>query len=197
MTHNPKLDAETKLWDKETRLKLSSGEWTGITGLGNNVVTVLMRPSFCLRSVSTDSGIGFETIKAPEHIRRIYIAGPMSKLDDHNFPMFDAAHTALRMLGHIVVNPADLTRILHDGVTTLPPHIYLREDIKALLTCQAICLLPGWENSSGAKLEAATALTLRLPFFFYQKAEGALPFTPPEQILITDGYKHDPRLLDV
>ena len=40
--------------------------------------------------------------------RRIYIAGPMTGLPALNFPAFHAAASALRALGHQVVNPAEI-----------------------------------------------------------------------------------------
>ena len=39
---------------------------------------------------------------------RVYIAGPMSGIENSNFPAFHAAAAELRALGHEVVNPAEL-----------------------------------------------------------------------------------------
>ncbi len=37
---------------------------------------------------------------------------------------------------------------------------YMRHDLKALLTCSAICLLPNWSGSRGARLEFRVAKDL-------------------------------------
>jgi hypothetical protein len=93
---------------------------------------------------------------------RIYIAGPMTGLKDFNFPAFNAEADRLRAEGHEVLNPADHGLI--DGFVWLD---YMRLDIAQLITCDAIQLLPGWENSKGATLEhhiaQALGLEIRLP----------------------------------
>lgn len=87
--------------------------------------------------------------------RRIYVAGPMTGLPDLNFPAFHAAATALRERGHAVVNPAE--------INTDPSacwHACMRADIRELVTCDAVALLPGWERSRGATLEHFLAVQL-------------------------------------
>ena len=81
--------------------------------------------------------------------RRVYIAGPMSGYADHNYPAFHAAAQRLRDAGWDVANPAEN----FDGRTNLPRETYLRADVALLVDCDAIALLPGWEESSGAKME--------------------------------------------
>jgi uncharacterized protein DUF4406 len=136
--------------------------------------------------------------------KRVYIAGPMSNLPEHNFPMFDAAAACLRELGYVVFNPADIACIFFKGNTEQPPNLYLREDIPTLLFCDAICVLPGFDRSTGAKLEVAIALTMRLEFLcFYPYDETRDPkvgvdafiasYEAPESVTITDGYRGDPR----
>lgn len=85
-------------------------------------------------------------------MKRIYLSGPMTGLPDLNFPAFHAEALRLRDLGHEVVNPAELNT---DPTTGW--HECLRADIKALLDCDAICMLPGWEQSAGAHLEMHVA----------------------------------------
>jgi len=81
--------------------------------------------------------------------RRVYIAGPMTGHLDHNYPAFHAAAQRLRDAGWDVANPAEN----FDGRTDLPRESYLRADVALLVDCDAIALLPGWEDSSGAKME--------------------------------------------
>lgn len=79
---------------------------------------------------------------------RIYIAGPMTGLPELNFPAFAAEAARLRALGYDVVNPAEINP---DHSKTW--HECMRSDIAQLVTCECICLLPGWEHSKGATLE--------------------------------------------
>lgn len=88
-------------------------------------------------------------------MKRIYLSGPMSGLPDLNFPAFKAAAEKLRAAGFEVVNPAELNPIAGSAWADC-----MRVDIKALLDCDAIVLLDGWEHSRGAKLELHVALAL-------------------------------------
>jgi len=106
--------------------------------------------------------------------RRIYIAGPMTGMADHNFPAFHAAAERLRRAGWEPVNPAEN----FDGRTDLPRETYLRADIKLLATCEAVALLPGWEESRGAKLEYLIAWELGMPVFDAVTLEPVGPNPP-------------------
>ncbi len=88
---------------------------------------------------------------------KIYIAGPMTGIKDHNFPAFNKQAKYLRSLGFEVVNPAEL-----DAGETLshPWDYYLRRDLKKLVDCEAVVLLEGWEYSKGANLEYHVANSL-------------------------------------
>lgn len=79
---------------------------------------------------------------------KIYIAGPMTGLPDLNFPAFHAAAKSLRDDGHVVVNPAELN--IEPGASW---HECMRIDIRELVTCEGIFLLPNWTLSRGARLE--------------------------------------------
>jgi len=76
----------------------------------------------------------------------------MTGLPDNNFPAFHAAAKKLRHIGFEVVNPAEIVVL---GPTTDPTYYHrcLRADIRAMMDCDTIALLPGWEHSSGANLE--------------------------------------------
>jgi len=92
---------------------------------------------------------------------RIYLSGPMTGHDDHNFPAFHAVAQRFRQAGWEVANPAEN----FGGRTDLPREMYLRADMTMLAQCDAIALLPGWEHSRGATLEAVLARELGLHFF--------------------------------
>lgn len=86
---------------------------------------------------------------------KVYIAGPMTGLPEFNFPAFDKAQAELENKGLMVVNPAKLA-----DHTDKPWAWYMRNSLKAMLDCNAIYLLPGWEKSRGARLELKIALEL-------------------------------------
>lgn len=104
---------------------------------------------------------------------RVYIAGAMSGLPDLNFPAFHRAAAQLRALGYQVVNPAEInTDPAADWLTCM------RADIKQLVDCDAIAMLPGWEQSKGATLERLIAVGLGLQEFalfdlVYPEAQAA------------------------
>ena len=83
---------------------------------------------------------------------RVYVAGPMTGIDALNFPAFHAEAARLRALGHDAVNPAEI-----NPDEAMSWQQCMRADIAALVTCDAVSLLPGWEKSKGATLEHHTA----------------------------------------
>jgi hypothetical protein len=94
--------------------------------------------------------------------KRVYVAGPMSGYKNWNFEAFDAAAADLRSRGYEAINPVDLDReVGFDPATSSPEDFDLpaaiRRDIEALLSCQAIVMLPGHENSKGATAERHVA----------------------------------------
>lgn len=90
-------------------------------------------------------------------MKRIYVAGPMTGYPDLNFPLFHAVTADLRLLGHDVVNPAELNLDPSKGW-----HECMRVDIRELVTCDSILMLQGWEKSKGAMLEHHIAKELGL-----------------------------------
>jgi hypothetical protein len=86
---------------------------------------------------------------------KLYIAGPMSGLPQHNFPAFFAAAEKLRAMGHEVINPAEV-----DQGETPTWAACMRNDIPLLVSCEAVVRLPGWQDSKGARLEVAIAAEL-------------------------------------
>lgn len=92
---------------------------------------------------------------------RLYLAGPITFVGPPtwNRPAFEAAAEKLRALGYEVVNPVDLDPPDHEpGSWTW--EAYMRRDLKALLDCEAVALLPDWEQSPGALLERHVAREL-------------------------------------
>jgi hypothetical protein len=75
-----------------------------------------------------------------------------------NYPAFATAERQLRALGYDVVSPHHNG----DGDMAKPWQWYVRKGLAQLLTCDAIALLPDWEDSRGATLEHRIATELRM-----------------------------------
>lgn len=90
-----------------------------------------------------------------------YLAGPMSGIEEQNYPAFKLAAEQLRTMGYYIVSPHE----------TFPYPIQpdearwqmcLGRDIATLSACEGIILLPGWSKSKGVRLELHVALALGL-----------------------------------
>ncbi|CAB4201972.1 Protein of unknown function DUF4406 [uncultured Caudovirales phage] len=103
-----------------------------------------------------------------ERPTRVYLAGPMRGIEHSNFPAFDAGAAWLREQGFEVFNPSEQDRVLgFDGDTPMPADT-LAEVLTIDLTyvakrADAVILLDGWETSTGARAEVATAAALHKP----------------------------------
>lgn len=121
---------------------------------------------------------------------KLYVAGPMTGYTDWNFAAFFAGADQLRALGHEPINPAE-----NDG-TTLAEAVagahastaswsdYMRLDIRHISRADAVCVLPGWQQSKGATLEVDIATRLGLPI--YCLFDGEL--VPRVQAIGLSGY---------
>lgn len=88
---------------------------------------------------------------------RLYLAGPMTGIQDLNYPLFHAEAFRLRTLGYEVANPAENPE---------PPcgtwQGYMRMAIAQLVTCDTIALLPDWQDSRGTMVELGLSHKLGL-----------------------------------
>lgn len=109
---------------------------------------------------------------------RVYVAGPMSGIPEFNFPAFFSASAMLREQGHVVFNPAERDIDRHGGTDiskgnasgcqdqAAKEHGFslreaLADDTEWICReADAIAMLPGWENSKGARAEHALAFAL-------------------------------------
>lgn len=81
---------------------------------------------------------------------KVYVSGPMTGYEAFNYPAFEDAAQRLRAAGYEVVSPHEVNPA--DGIER-EWNWYLRRDIIALVECDAIAVLPGWEQSKGAGVE--------------------------------------------
>lgn len=87
---------------------------------------------------------------------KIYLAGPMRGFLDLNFPSFHQGAKLLREAGHEVFNPAE------QESGNIRKRMGL--DLAWITsTADVVVLLPGWEDSLGAKAELATAKAIGIP----------------------------------
>ena len=90
-----------------------------------------------------------------------YLAGPMSGIEKHNYPAFTAACLLLRNQGWDILSPHEEHPFMFSRDATLEEwQVLLREDVRLLLNCKGIILLPGWTKSNGAQLECYVAVKL-------------------------------------
>jgi hypothetical protein len=89
----------------------------------------------------------------------------MSGLKEWNFPAFHHKAAELREEGFEVINPAEL-----NPDTTMSWGECMRADIAALVTCDGIQMLPGWEKSKGAVLEHHIAERLEMTIYLPEVA---------------------------
>ena len=117
----------------------------------------------------------------------VYVAGPMRGYEWFNFPAFDAAVEELksRIPGVQVISPADIDRKYgFDPLRDCPPDYdwnvipdtldmndAMLRDLKAVMECDSIFMLPGWSKSKGAITERALAETLGKTIIYQDGAE--------------------------
>jgi hypothetical protein len=101
----------------------------------------------------------------------IYLSGPMTGHPEWNYPAFHAAAQRLRTAGHDVFSPAEN----FGGDVTRPRADHMRKNIEAVLAADAVAVLPGWEQSKGARLEVAVAREIGTPVVFADTLEPCEP----------------------
>lgn len=83
---------------------------------------------------------------------RIYIAGPMTGIEDHNYPAFREAARELKSAGYTVCDPSR-----HEVDDPSDWHQWMRAGLEALSGCDGLATLEGWKGSLGASIEVAMA----------------------------------------
>ena len=88
----------------------------------------------------------------------VYISGAITGTTDYE-ERFKAAEPQLREEGYDVMNPAAISALLPKG---MPWSAYMEVMLPLLKYCDAIYLLKGWHQSSGARIELEYAIKLGL-----------------------------------
>lgn len=102
---------------------------------------------------------------------KIYIAGPIRGLPDLNKSAFDRYTAQLRADGHEVFNPiekaleSNLT-IEHNESLPFRRAVFEEDLVWICREAEAVALIPGWENSKGAKAERAVARAIGLQVIY-------------------------------
>ena len=105
---------------------------------------------------------------------KIYLAGPMTGIEDFNFPAFLKKGQELEDAGHTVFNPAkaDLEEwgTLEEVKAKATYRVCLKKDLLWILDhAEAIYLLKGWENSKGVAADLALSKALGLEVMYEQQ----------------------------
>ncbi len=110
----------------------------------------------------------------PEHPPTVYVSGPMTGKPDYNFNAFHVVTDGLREQGFLVVSPAELDEQEKGGVPDPPASgedygpeyiSYLSRDVEHVVGVDGLVMLPGWQESRGARFEAMIAVGLDKPIF--------------------------------
>src|SRR6478609_1661293 len=91
---------------------------------------------------------------------KLYIAGPMTGLPELNYPAFMENQALLINYGYTVYNPANLCDIAPKDASW---SWFMKMALKMVLESDGVAVMPGWENSQGARLEQYVALNCGIP----------------------------------
>lgn len=96
----------------------------------------------------------------------IYIAGPMSGIENYNFQAFNEREKILLQQGFKVINPAAIGAAMLLNCKDIKPSEFMRMDISYLINCSHIFMMKGWIDSKGASLEHEIARALDMSIIY-------------------------------
>lgn len=100
-------------------------------------------------------------------MKRFYLSGPMRGHPESNYPLFHEIEEALNFSDIEKNYPIEILNPARsfDGNRDLDLGAYFNADLRMILDCDALVLLPGWRDSEGARLEVSVAKTLGKEFW--------------------------------
>lgn len=91
------------------------------------------------------------------NVKRAYLSGPISKISKGDARrLFDEGKKHANRLGYLPVSPMDYYSLFK--VAQLSYDDIMDFDLLLLQKCDVVIFLPGWESSTGAKMEMSMAL---------------------------------------
>lgn len=100
-------------------------------------------------------------------MRKVYISGPIKDTPNY-INNFARGKTQLHAAGLTPISPCDLP---HEHGKSYEE--FMREDLKALLECDGIYMLRGWEKSNGARVEFQVAVACGISIGYQEVLESA------------------------
>lgn len=101
-----------------------------------------------------------EVLNNPKY-KKVYISGPITNMPNGNKFEFEKYENKFRVLGLEPINPHKLHT--EEEEKTFKWSDFMKADIKALIDCDLIAIMPGWEKSKGANIEVYVARNLEIP----------------------------------
>ncbi len=112
-----------------------------------------------------------DEFNATKGMNKLYLSGPMTGVKNFNHDLFNKVAAEFRMVGFDVCSPSEF----FDGDKTREREEYMREAFKYLLEADTVVILPGWEQSKGARIEITVAQELGLNLVEYVEPEENQP----------------------
>lgn len=102
-----------------------------------------------------------------EKNHKCYISLPISGYD-----LAERRRLAEKVKDYLITAGFEPVSPLDKGLSDQAPYTeHMRQDLKILLDCSAICLVAGWETSRGCNVENIVAQTLNLQTIYYNKTK--------------------------
>lgn len=167
-----RLEEKIALWQ---RRPLSPDKLTG----SDKIAALHMRDAgMTYKAIAEMFGVTLQVIyqicKSRTFREWVYVGGPMSGIDQANYPAFIEMTSRLRRAGFHVISPHEL----HPADETQSWEWYMRRDLRELIRCSRIVLLSGWESSRGATVEHRVAKDLGMDITYPRDIEALLERGP-------------------
>lgn len=113
--------------------------------------------------------------------KEVYLSGPITGIPNSNKELFKEIENIISPICHRVINPIDFTVIKNNKCFISSAYIKygigdhgtwnncMKIAILNLVLCDVIIMLPGWENSGGARIEHDLAKNLSIPVLYWEQ----------------------------